>query len=81
MNRHIIAEMINEPASKTEEQLLRSLEKKIALAESAGDYKAQVDFWKEQYQGLRKQCLRAINGNNSLERLSETLEESILNIY
>ena len=66
-----------EKGNQSEEELLRRLEKKIAVAESAGDYKAQADYWKEQYQSLRKQCFRAISGKNGLKRLSEILEEDV----
>ncbi|MCT4648634.1 MAG: hypothetical protein N4A74_26840 [Carboxylicivirga sp.] len=77
MNRNIIAKMINEKDSKSEEELLHSLQKKLEVAESAGNYKAQADYWKEQHQNLRKQCFRALSGKNGLKRLSEMLEEDI----
>ncbi|WP_321514917.1 hypothetical protein [Marinifilum fragile] len=77
MDKNIIARIINEKESKSEKDLLRSLEKKIKAADSAGDFKAQADYWKEQYQNLQKQCIRAINGKNGLKRLSEILEEDV----
>ena len=80
-NRFLNDLLICEKGDKSEEELLRSLEKKLSLAESAGDFKAQADYWKEQYQSLRKQCLRALSGHKSIKRLRETLEEDVMSIY
>ena len=47
----------------------------MKLAENAGNYKAQADYWKEQYRSLLNQCSRALSGKNALKRLNEILED------
>ncbi|WP_421921229.1 hypothetical protein [Marinifilum sp.] len=77
MNKNIIATILNEKEDISEENLLHSLKKRLKVAESAGIYKAQADYWKEQHHSLRQQCFRAINRKNGLKYLSEILEEDI----
>ena len=77
MDKKLITKMINLDDQTNESDILRCLEKKISIAETAGSYKAQADFWQEQYQTLRHQCTRAINTRNGLKQLENILEEDL----
>jgi len=58
--------------------LLMLLEDELSPTSEAGNYKAQADFWMEKYQTLRQECLRATKKRDGLKRLSEMLDEDLL---
>ena len=77
MDNKIIAEIINVDEKKTEKDILNALRGKMNAVEKAGSYKAQADYWKEQYQSLKNQCVRAMTGRSGLKKLREILEDDI----